>query len=181
MKITISVLPILAAVLASASASPVGVDTGPITPAPVFSPATTTTEVAVTPMHYPDPDKVRLVGIDNPDGWAFEVWKHGDPKKDKECQHDACQECVHHCGDLRGYACIHFKCMPKVCRNCNLVIVRPPSIMDALGDEPICYEEIEESSTRKSTRKSSTHASKATSKATPKATSKATSRATSRL
>ncbi|KAI1739567.1 hypothetical protein F4680DRAFT_448945 [Xylaria scruposa] len=108
MKITIFVLPVLAAVVASAC--PVSVGTGPITEAPEFSPANITSEVAVTPMHLPDLDlEVELVGIDDPDEWEFEIWKR---EKD-ECQHEACQECVHLCGDMRGYACIHSKCLPK--------------------------------------------------------------------
>ncbi|KAI1754084.1 hypothetical protein F4782DRAFT_529011 [Xylaria castorea] len=131
MKITISILPIMVAVLARTSASPVAVDS---TSSPVIASETTTTPDI---HHSPSPSTAtstatatdEIIVVENPE-WTVTISKHKGPKKHKdkkkhECRFDECQACVHRCGELRGFPCIYWRCMPNICKNCNLVIVRP--------------------------------------------------------
>ncbi|TRX88079.1 hypothetical protein FHL15_011029 [Xylaria flabelliformis] len=129
----------MAVVLAStrAGASPVAVEDTDSMMEP--TPTSITSNPPTTPMHYTVPEPT-FVELEGPDGifvevesdWIVGIAKHKGPKKhhhkDKkknECQHDVCQECVHRCGEMRGFPCIYFQCLPKLCKNCNLVITHP--------------------------------------------------------
>ncbi|KAI0855206.1 hypothetical protein F4860DRAFT_520073 [Xylaria cubensis] len=108
MRITTSVLPILATVLAStrASASPMAVEDND--PMIQGSPTTITSEPPTTPMNYSVPEPT-FVELEGPDGifvevdtdWIIGIAKHKGPKKhhhhkDKkksECQHDCACPC----------------------------------------------------------------------------------------
>ncbi|KAI0450453.1 hypothetical protein F5B21DRAFT_508198 [Xylaria acuta] len=112
MKITISVLAIMATVLTSTSASPVAIKS-----------ATTTTPS--THDHSPPPYNSieEMLAVVKP-GSTLTVLKHQDHRKNK-CQFDECKACVRFCSEESGFTCIYWQCMPTVCKYCNLKMVHP--------------------------------------------------------